>query len=326
MEIGKVPNDILKEIVIDKIKHNRKEVILRPQIGEDCCGVDFGEYICVLSSDPITGAVNEIGKLAVHISCNDIASCGVEPLGLLTTILAPDGTTRDDLNIVMTQLTDTANSLNVDIMGGHTEITAAVNKLVIITTAVGKVLKGRLVTSSGAKEGDSIILTKTAGMEGTAIIAHDREDELAGILGKEFIDKAKSFIDNISTVSEGVIAGKYGANAMHDVTEGGVLGAVWEVAEASDKGVVIYKDRIPIAVETQKICEFFSLNPLRLISSGCMLISCSDGNGLVKELENNGIKATIIGEIVKGNDKLICEGTREFKIDPPGSDELFKLK
>ncbi|NMB95182.1 MAG: AIR synthase [Clostridiaceae bacterium] len=329
MEVGKVPNDILKKIVLNKISHNREEIVLRPQVGEDCCGVDFGDYICVLSSDPITGAINEIGRLAVNVSCNDVAACGVEPLGLLATILAPEGTTTEDIDTVMTQLTDAANLLKVDIMGGHTEITRAVNKMVIITTAIGKVLKGKLVTSSGAKAGDSIIVTKTAGLEGTAIIAHDKEDELVKIFGRDFVCKAMSFMENISTVKEGVIAGKFGVNAMHDVTEGGVLGSVWEIAEASEVGVILYRERIPVAYETNEICRLYSINPLRLISSGCMLITCSDGEGLVKELKKNSVMATIIGEVTKDIDKIIVEesasGRKIDIIDPPSSDELFKI-
>lgn len=329
LEVGKIPNDILKEIVIDKLKQKREEIILRPKIGEDCCGIDFEDYICVMSSDPITGAINEIGQLAVHISCNDVAACGVEPLGLIVTILAPEGTTKEDIDTVMTQLSYAADSLNVDIMGGHTEITKAVNRMVIITTAVGKVLKEKLVSSSGAKVGDSIILTKTAGMEGTAIIAHDKEEELLAKFGKDFVDKAKSYINSISVVNEGILAGNFGATSMHDVTEGGVLGAVWEIAEASEVGVVLYKEKIPVAYETSEICKFYSINPLRLISSGCMIITCSDGNGLIKELEKKGIKATIIGEVKAGTDKLIMENnsvnSKISKIDPPGSDELFKI-
>ena len=151
MEIGKVPNNILKEIVLGKINHKRNEVILRPRIGEDCCAVDFNNYICVLSSDPVTGAINEVGRIAVHVSCNDVAACGAEPLGLLVTILAPPGASETDLDTIMMQLSITADSLNVDIMGGHTEITTSVTRFVIVTTAIGKVLKNKLVMSSGAK-------------------------------------------------------------------------------------------------------------------------------------------------------------------------------
>lgn len=326
MDIGKVPNSVLTELIINKIKANRKEILIRPKIGEDCCAVDFGKDVCVLSSDPITGAINEVGRLAVHVSCNDVASCGAEPLGLLITILAPDGTGEKDIENVMSQIIKTANSLNVDIIGGHTEITVAVNRMVIISTAVGKVLKDRLVTTSGAKPGDDIIVTKAAGIEGTAIIAHDRQEELVDIIGAEEVEKAKAFIDNVSVLREGVIAGSFGVNSMHDVTEGGVLGAVWEVTEASGTGAVIYRSKVPIRDETHKICNAFGIDPLKLISSGCMIITCKNGPALIKELEDNGIEAAIIGQITTGLEKkLVCEGNETIDICEPGSDELYKV-
>lgn len=325
MEIGKVPNNILKEIILDKIKTNRKEVLIRPKIGEDCCAVDFGEHVCVLSTDPITGAVNEVGRLAVHISCNDIASCGVEPLGLLITILAPPGTTVEELDLVMTQICDTANQLNVDIIGGHTEITNSVNRFVIISMAVGKILKEKLIKTSGARAGDQIILTKSAGIEGTAIIAHDKEAELSAKLGEELVKNAKSFVNSISVVKEGVIAGDFGVTSMHDVTEGGVLGAVWEVSEASGVGARIYGDRIPVGIETVKICDFYGINPLKLISSGCMIIACPDGIGLVQRLKENNIDAAVIGELTECCDKLLIHGDKVEPILQPESDELYKV-
>jgi hydrogenase expression/formation protein HypE len=325
MEIGKVPNNVLKEIILNKIKHNRKEVILRPQIGEDCSAVDFGDNVCVLSSDPVTGSVNEVGKIAVHVSCNDIASCGVEPIGLLITILAPPQSAERDLDLVMSQICTTADSLNVDIIGGHTEVTNAVNRFVIITTAIGKAPKDKLVTTSGAKIGDDIIMTKSVGLEGTSIIAHDKEKEIIAVLGKESVDRAKSFTDKISVIDEGIIAGVFGVSAMHDVTEGGILGAVWEVAEASKVGVEIYKESIPIEAETRQIAGLYSIDPLKLISSGCMLITCPKGIGLVKRLNDSKIKAAIIGKVVAGNNKtLIGEGLRE-EIEQPKADELYKV-
>jgi len=324
MKIGKVTNDILKKVVFDKIRNCRKEVLVRPGIGEDCCAVDFGKDACVLSSDPITGAVNEVGRLAVHISCNDVASCGVEPIGLLVTILAPPGTTESDLSVVMGQISDTGYALGVDIIGGHTEITSAVNRFVIISTAVGKVLKDKLVTTSGARPGDYVVMTKTAGIEGTAIIAADKEEELVKALGREVTDKAKSFINSISAVKDGVVAGRFGVNSMHDATEGGVLGAVWEIAEASGVGVVIHKDKIPVADATLKICEYYKLDPLKLISSGCMIMTCQDGDGLARELERNNIKATVIGKITKEPARILVDKERREEIGQPESDELYK--
>ncbi|NLL06284.1 MAG: AIR synthase [Clostridiaceae bacterium] len=325
MEIGKIPNNVLKEIVLDKIKGKREEIIVRPKVGEDCCAVDFGDNVCVLSSDPITGAENEVGRLAVHISCNDVASCGAEPIGLLVTILVPPRATKKDLELVMSQISDTANSLNVDIMGGHTEVTGAVNRFVIITTAVGNVLKDKLVTTSGAKVGDDIIITKYAGIEGTAIIAHDKERELANKVEKSVLEKSKALINDISVVKEGMIAGRFGVNSMHDITEGGVLGAVWEVTEASGKGAIVYNDRIPILKETLKLCQFYNIDPLRLISSGCMIITCKDGNKLVNEMENNGIKATIIGKITNSTEKHLVLKDGYVDIGEPVSDELYKV-
>lgn len=324
MDIGKVPNDILKNIILDKIKYNRKEILIRPKIGEDCCAVDFGDNVCVLSSDPITGAVNEVGRIAVHVSCNDIASCGVEPLGLLITILAPPDATEYDLDIIMGQICETAESLNVDIIGGHTEVTSSVNRFVIITTAIGKALREKIITTSGAKPGDDIILTKSAGIEGTSIIAHDKEQEIIPILGKDIVERAKLFTEKISVIKEGIIAGEFGASSMHDATEGGVLGAVWEMAEASDVGVEVYKDIIPVKSETLEITKIYNIDPLKLISSGCMIITCKDGCSLVKILQANDVNATVIGKITsEKSKKLLCNGFA-VEIEQPQSDELYK--
>jgi len=325
VKIGKIPNDVLKKIILNKLKSNRSEVLLRPKIGEDCCAIDFGDYVCVMSSDPITGAVNEIGKLAVYISCNDIASCGVEPLGLLITLLAPPGTSENDLELIMDQLTQTASSLNIDILGGHTEITSSVTRFIINCTAIGKAFKNQLVTSSGAHPGDGIILTKTAGLEGTAIIAFDKEKELTGKINDALLHEAKSFIDDISVVKEGLLAGAYGVSAMHDVTEGGILGAVWEMCEASATGAVIYKTQIPVAMSTLKICEYYNISPFKLISSGCMLIACSDGEGLVRKLREENIPAAIIGMMNDGLERFFVTDDGTEPILPPESDELYKV-
>ncbi|WP_010244080.1 AIR synthase family protein [Acetivibrio cellulolyticus] len=325
MEIGKIPNSVLKEIILDKIKGSRKEILVRPKVGEDCCAVDFGDNVCVLSSDPITGAVNEVGRLAVHISCNDVASCGAEPLGLLVTILVPPQATEKELETVMAQICDTANSLNVDIIGGHTEVTSAVNRFVIITTAVGNVLKDKLVSTSGAQVGDDIIITKYAGIEGTAIIAHDKEAELEGKIESDVLERAKSYVNDISVVKEGILAGRFGVNSMHDITEGGVLGAIWEVTEASGKGAIVYSDRIPVRDETLQLCRIYSIDPLKLISSGCMIITCKNGSELIKELESNGVKAAVIGQITNSIEKRLVLKDGYKDISEPLSDELYKV-
>ncbi|WP_372997487.1 AIR synthase related protein, partial [Lutispora sp.] len=211
MKEGKIPPELLKSLVFNNIKVKREEVILRPEIGEDCAAIDFGSYACVLSTDPITGASEGAGTLAIHISCNDVATSGVRPVGIMVTVLAPPSATEDDIRKVMEEAGEAAAALGVEIIGGHTEITSAVNRIVISTTALGKVQKERIVRSSGAQTGDDVIMTKWAGLEGTAIIAADREKELAGRLSPEEIKTAKAFIKHISVVEEGAAAGEFGA-------------------------------------------------------------------------------------------------------------------
>jgi hydrogenase expression/formation protein HypE len=323
MKEGKIPPELLKSLVFNNIKVKSKEVIMRPEIGEDCAAIDFGGHACVLSTDPITGAEKGAGTLAVHISCNDVATCGVRPVGIMVTILAPVTATEEDIKRVMEEAGAAAAALGVEIIGGHTEVTSAVNRMVISTTAVGKALKDKLVRTSGANSGDDVIMTKWAGLEGTSILAADKESQLIGSLTPEEIASAKALIEHISVVEEGVTAGEFGASSMHDVTEGGILGAAWEVAESSSKGIEVYIDRIPILPVTQKLCNMFGLDPYRLISSGSMLITAQNGEALVGILQSKGIPAAIIGRITEQERRIIKNG-ETLPLEPPDVDELFK--
>lgn len=324
MKSGKLPSDVLQDKVFTAFKFKREEVLVRPKVGEDCSVMDFGEYACVVSTDPITGAASEVGRLAVHISCNDVAANGVEPLGLLMTIMAPEGTTVEDIQEIANQAAEQAASLNVEIIGGHTEITSAVNRVVVSTTAIGRAPKDEVVNSSGARIGDKIIMTKWAGLEGTAILAYDVAHRLEGKIDNEVMEGARSFMKYISVVKEGIIGGKNGASAMHDVTEGGILGALWEIAEASQVGMKVYRDKIPVRKETRMICEELSLDPLKLISSGCMIITCENSDKMLKALRKEGVQAVEIGEIIE-KDRVLVEENREVPIPPPESDELYKV-
>lgn len=324
MRVGKLPSNLLEEKILSRISPKRKEILVGAALGEDCSVIDFGEEVCVLSTDPITGASKGIGKLAIHISCNDVASNGVEPLGILLTIMVPEGTTMDEISQVIEEAKETAATLNVEIIGGHTEITTAVNRMVLSSTCIGKGRKESMVTSHGASPGDEIIMTKWAGLEGTAILAHDHEDELKDILGAESLAEAKAYMEHISVIPEGIIGGRMGATAMHDVTEGGLLGALWEIAQASKVGVEIHQENIPITSTTQKICEYYNIDPLRLISSGVMIITTMDSQGMLDALRAEGIPATIIGRVVQGDSYVIENGDRVL-LSPPETDELFKV-
>ncbi len=324
MNIGKLPNSLLEKIVIDPINNhsvNRKEVLLKPSIGEDCAALNLGENICLLSTDPITGAVADIGKLAVNINTNDIASSGGEPIGLMVTALLPASITEEEISHIITDLYKEAEKVNVAILGGHTEITDAVNKPVLSCTVVGKTNK--LIPSGGAKIGDSVIMTKYAAMEGTSIFASDKRDKLKGI-DSSIIEKAKNLGNSLSVIAEGRIGSELGANAMHDVTEGGILGACWEIADCSGVGIEVYEDKIPVLEETKIICNKLGVDYLRLISSGSMLIVCSNGDEMLSALEKAGIVASIIGKIVEEGKWFISNGEKTV-LGEPTSDELYKV-
>lgn len=325
MKVGKLDTELLQKIVFQYITYRREEVLVRPGVGEDCAVVDFGNDACILSTDPITGTAKEVGRLAVHISCNDVASNGVEPLGLMLTIMAPEGTTADEIEEIMRQAGKEAAKLNVEIIGGHTEITTAVNRIVVSSTAIGRQAKNKVVSTKGARVADCVLMTKTAGLEGTAIIAHEHESRLKACMGEKMVEQAKGMMDKISVVPEGVIGGRMGVSSMHDITEGGVLGAVWEMCEASKVGVILYKERIKVAPETVKICRFFDIDPLRLISSGCMLMTIGREkvDALVQSLTEKGIEVSIIGEIIREG-RYLVDGNQKIEIMPPESDELYK--
>lgn len=324
MEIGKLNWDDLSKIINENRSVSRADVRIKSGIGEDCSVIEYGEYECVVSTDPITGADKNIGKLAVHINCNDIASCGAELVGILVTILAPPETTLEEIGVVMKEIDEETKYLNVEILGGHTEITDAVNKLIVSCTAIGKNKLGRSVSTSGARVGDDIVVTKKLAMEGSSIIVHDYLGYVEDILLEEEIEEAKGYVSKLSVVEEGTIAGRFGVNSMHDITEGGVLGALWEMAKASSVGFKVYKDNMPLSTVTEKICNKLNLDPLRFISSGSMLITTQNGNKLVEILKEKGIEASIIGNITNERGILVENGT-EVEVEPPERDELFKV-
>lgn len=321
LKTGKLDSEVLKKIIFENIKFKRDEIITRPGIGEDCAEIDFGNYICVMSTDPITASVKDIGRLSIHISCNDIASNGVQPIGIMLAVMLPVGTTEADIETIMKQAAAAAELMEVEIIGGHTEITPAVTKPVIVSTAIGRQPKNKIEYK--IKPGDKIFITKYCGIEGTGIIACECADETDKILTPEEKSQASAMLDMVSVVKEGVIAGEIGVSAMHDITEGGVLGAVWEMCQVAGAGAIVDIESIPVKPVTEKICRHFNIDYLRLISSGCMLITAPPEKQ--HELESRIDMITCIGEIKPFETGIMMRtGKGVEPIAPPDSDELYK--
>ena len=322
MATGKLENEKLQEI-LQSISFHRKEVLVGAGVGLDTTQIDFGDKICVLSTDPITGAKENIGSLAVDISVNDTSTSGAENIGVLLTILAPEGTTPQDIREIMADASRRAEELEIEIVGGHTEITDAVNRFVLSSTSIGILDKKDQIPADKIQEGDSVYVSKYIGIEGTAILAHDKEEKLKTILTQDEIDYAKSLLKWISVQDDAKYAKNEHLSYMHDVTEGGLLGAVYEAHQGIKKGIEIICENVPVLDVTKKICDYFKIKPFRLISSGSMLIISSDSS-LEKKFEGSDIKLTKIGT-VKGEDPIIITDDIPERILPPYADELYKV-
>ncbi len=326
MEIGKIPENVLKRAVFRQIHTKREEVLVGAGVGEDCAVMQLApDEVFVLSTDPITGTDKNMGSLAIQITANDLASSGAEPVGVLLTVLLPPSADEPLIRQLMQEVEETCCRLNIQVMGGHTEVTAAVRQPVISVTGVGKIKKDGLVTTGGACVGDDVIVTKWIGIEGTSIIAKEKEQELLKRFSGPFVEDAKKLDRFLSVVPEAMVAVKHGVTAMHDVTEGGIYGALWELAEASGVGLEIDLRAIPIRQETVEICECFRLNPYQLISSGSMLMTAPDGRALVRELSKAGIPAAVVGRCVTGPAKKILNGEDTAYLERPKTDELYKI-
>lgn len=316
----------MKRSVLRQLHNRRDEVLLGAGVGEDCAALTLeADEVFVMSTDPITGTGKEMGSLAVITTANDLASSGAEPVGVMLTILLPEESEEALLKEIMRDAEATCEKFHMQILGGHTEVSAAVNRPVISVSGVGKVKKDAMIKTSGARPGMDIVVSKWIGIEGTVILAKERERELRGRYATTFIDRSKDLDAYISVLSEAAVAARSGVSAMHDITEGGIFGALWEMAEASGVGLEIDLKKIPVRQETIEICEFFGLNPYELISGGSMLMAAEDGNQLVHELEKAGIPAAVIGKAMAGNDRVLRNEEERRFLEPPKPDELYRV-
>ena len=331
LERGKLPPALLKQIVLSRLGIDDPRVLLGPHIGEDASIIDFGQKALVVHSDPITGAVENLGWLAVNVCANDIATRGARPRWLLIVILLPENATASELKSLTTQIDEAAKKLGAAIVGGHSEITPSIKRPVVITTAIGEIGKGKFLRTSGAKAGDSIIVTKGAAIEGTAILAYELANFLASRIGKKIVEKAKKFIKMTTVVEDALTAFKVAdddIHAMHDATEGGVAGALQEIAWASNVGIIAYEEKIPVYSETKALCQALRIDPLKTISSGTLLISAESkaADKIVEALQQKGITASIIGKVLdrKEGVYIVRKSGAKQDLSKPIRDELWK--
>jgi hydrogenase expression/formation protein HypE len=326
--LGKIPPKPLMEIVFNYLGAKRSDVILGASHGEDAAIVKAGKQLLALSCDPISGALGRLGHLSVRVTTNDIATRGVRPTWFLSCILLPEGSGERVLREICRQMDEAAKKINVAIVGGHSEVTPGLDHPVIIGFAAGVVGRHGYVTCRGARPGGKIILTKGAGVEGTAILASDRATVLRPVFGDRLLKRASRFFEVTSVVEDAMTAFSHGlVQAMHDPTEGGVAGGLNELANASKTGFRVYEESIEIAPETSEICRFFKIDPLRLVGSGSLLIVATEKSveGILSHLKRRKIRAAVIGEVLSNPAKriLVKRNGVERKLPLPYADDLW---
>jgi len=318
LSAGKLPTDLLR-LLLDRIRLEDPRVLVGPKIGEDAAVIDMGQRLLVLTCDPITFATEELGWYGVMVNANDLAVRGAEPKWYLLAVLLPEtSATFAMAEGIIAQTEEACREVGVTLVGGHTEVSVGLERPIVVGTMVGEVERERLVTSSGARCGDRILLTKGIAIEGTALLAREMEAELRrrGV-GPGPIGAAKGLlrVPGIGVLKEARAAVRTGhPTAMHDPTEGGLSTGLYELAEASRVGMRLDRAAIPILPESRILCRALGLDPLGLIASGALLLTVApdEAGTILASIEREGVACQIIGEVVSPEEgiSIVEDGSR----------------
>lgn len=327
--LGKLPAAILRSL----LRHRGvpdPSVVVGPAFGFDAAVVDAGaNRLVVLKSDPVTFTTLELGWYAVHVNANDVAVLGGRPRWFQPTIIVPPGTPAAAVRRIGLDIDRAARQLGIAVTGGHTEVSDAVRRPIVAGDMQGLVQRGRLIMPGGARPGDVVVMTKTAGIEGTAILARERAREARRVLGPEGQQRAARFHrrPGISIVCDAVTATRHGAHALHDPTEGGVSTALYEMASAAGCRFVVDLDAIAVHPLTRRLCDYFALRPLGLIGSGALLVALPPRRlqALLTAFAEQGIAAAVIGSVARGKGVVARAGGRRVPFCWSERDELARL-
>jgi thiamin-phosphate kinase len=330
MKIGKLPHNMLADMLAKVPLDDR--VVVGPGIGIDAAVIEFGDRLLVSKTDPITFATDLIGWYAVNVNANDIAVMNADPRWFMVTMLVPEQTTKDEIEAIFGQILDACRSLGITLVGGHTEITYDIHRPIVVGCMLGETDRARLVTASGARVGDDIVITKGIAVEGTSLLAREAADRLAELgMAQDVIERAANYLHDpgISMVKDARIATSAAhITAMHDPTEGGLATGLMEIALASNLGLEVDQASIPILPETEILCRALSLDPLGLIASGSLLLTVSPNEtpALLQAFNEAEIPASVIGRMTakeQGLKMLTASGMRDLPAFP--RDEIARF-
>jgi len=306
------------------------DVILGPAIGEDAAVVRIGSEPLVVACDPITFTSDSIGYGSVIVNANDVAATGARPRFFLATVLLPVGVSRGEVEAIFAGLAEACREVGALLVGGHTERTAGIDRPLVVGTMIGDLEGREPVLSGGARPGDRVVVTKGAAIEATALIARRMGDRLRPVVGDAAVERARRYLSDpgISVVRDARIARDSGASAMHDVTEGGVVTGLWEMARASGLGLEVDARAIPVSEETALLCGAVGIDPLEAIGSGALLAAGppDDAERIAAALSEAGLRASIVGEFLEeGGACTIRRNGHTRELVPPDADPIARL-
>ncbi len=337
LPVGKLPPALLARLIAGAPVGDAA-IHLAPGPGLDCAVLDLGDpnsdragRLLVLKADPITFATDEIGWYLVQVNANDLATTGATPRWLLLTMLLPEGCTPAQVEGWAGQVYAACRALGISVIGGHTEITHGLARPILAGTLIGEVARDRLITPRGAQVGDRVLLTKGVPIEGTALLAREFAGRLAGVLSAAELAEAQAYLTapGISVVRDAQIATAAGrVTAMHDPTEGGLAGALWELAEAFGHALVIDPAAVPVPPLAARVCAALGLDPLATIASGALLLTAAeaDAAAIMAALRRERIECAALGYVTEGPPKVWQGGAGERQLLPrPARDEIARL-
>lgn len=328
MRTGKVPEAVLKRSVLKYCGKPGGQLLAGAGAGCDCALLSVGASgMTAAAVHPAVIDTTEQIRYALEHAANNLACSGCLPAAALLTVLLPEQTEEPQLKELMKTAQQECEALGMVIAGGHTEVTAAVTKPVLSVTALGSPCAehGKDAGSIPACPGRELVMAGWIAMEGTALLAGTRERELCSRFPADLVRQAKALGEHISIVEGALLARKLGAVYVHDLSQGGVFGALWELCERMDAGLAADLRAIPVKQETIEVCEYFGVNPYCLLSGGAFLAVTADGAALTAGLAGAGIPAAVIGRLTDSADRILVNGEERRYLDRPAQDEWVRL-
>ena len=326
MKIGKVSQTVLKRSILKILQFQREETIIQPSVEEMCYGIEVKEDEQILStSAALYGNEKDLGVFALAQVVNDLATRGAKAVGVSVHIMLPPYAYESRLKTMMEHIERASSAHTVQVLCAKAEVSPAINKAMVYMNGMGVLKKGELLQSNMGKADQDIVLLKWIGLEGTFRVMREKEEELSKRFVPTFLNQIQMLEPEIFSEKALFLAKDFGVSAMHQITSGGILAALWEFAESSDVGMEVDLKKMSIKQETVEVCEYFHLNPYQLTSAGSVLIATDRGEELVSKFAEKGIQATVLGRTTVDKARVILGGEEKRFLDRPAADELLKI-